>query len=261
MMAVERADVGGQAMARLEAAAVDFARAEIERIVESVIDDLRSRPAFGTFGDVAARQLWDEYCWFLQKGPFDDDLSWDSVRLGSLSTAYEDAVRAAIQAEVEKLPRYALLFLNLEAIEGAAYGEEDIGRAWDSIVVSRILNDVNARASNRILDLIGPDREDVLCYQIEGAGEVWSILSDRGEVMDIIARHSDALLDPKGDVSELAQEMVEAFMAAAADDDEGALARKLLERFGDEVRSLVRDKDVVPSLMSMRAVLLDRLDR
>jgi hypothetical protein len=261
-MAEERVEVSPDGLVRLESAAADFARAEIVGIVGAVIDDLRSRPALGTFGDVATRHLWDEYCWVLQKGPFDDDMSWDSVRLGSLSSAFDDLVRAAIQTEVEKLPRHALVFLSVRAIEEAADSdeEEDVGSIWVDGIVSLILDKMNARASHRNLDLIGPHRGDVISYEIEGSGMVWSILSDRGEAMDVIARHSDALLDPNGDLSELAQEMVEAFMAAAAEDDEGAVFPEFLKRFEDQVRSLVRENDVVPSLKDMRAALLERLD-
>lgn len=89
---------------------------------------------------------------------------------------------------------------------------------------------------------------------------VWSFLSDRGEALDLIASHCDALIDPEGDLSDLADAMVEAFMAAAAEDDEGEVFSVFLERFEDDVRALVRDKDVLPSLEDMRAGLLDRLD-
>jgi hypothetical protein len=56
-------------LARLQSAILDFARAEIVRIAQEVIDNLRSRPAAGTFDEVKARHLWDEYCWALQEGP------------------------------------------------------------------------------------------------------------------------------------------------------------------------------------------------
>lgn len=47
---------------RLQSAANDFASAEAERIVLAVIADMRDRPAQGTFGELAARHMWDEYC-------------------------------------------------------------------------------------------------------------------------------------------------------------------------------------------------------
>jgi hypothetical protein len=61
-----RAGGGNQdGLARLQSAAADFAHAEIARIAQQVIDRLRSSPANGTFAEVAARHLWDEYCWAL----------------------------------------------------------------------------------------------------------------------------------------------------------------------------------------------------
>ncbi|HEV7434612.1 MAG TPA: hypothetical protein VGO22_07050 [Pseudorhizobium sp.] len=261
-MAEDRVEVSRDGLTRLQSAAGDFARADIARIVGAAIDDLRSRPANGIFGDVAARHLWDEYCWSLQEGPFDDDMGWDDVRLGSLSSAFEDVVRASIQTEVEKLPRHALVFLSARAFEEDDDNEEDecLGGIWIDGIVSLVLDEVNSRASRRTLDLIGPHRGDVIGYEVEGSGMVWSVLSDRGEALDLIASHCDALIDPEGDLSDLADEMVEAFMAAAAEDDEGAVFSVFLEHFEDEVRALVREKDVVPSLEDIRAGLLHRLD-
>jgi len=261
-MAEDRVEVSQDGLARLQSAAEDFARAEIARIVGAVIDDLRSRPANGTFGDVAARHLWDEYCWSQQEGPFDDDMGWDDVRLGSLSSVFDDVVRASIQTEVEKLPRHALVFLSALAFEEDADSddEESLGSIWIDGIVSLVLDEVNTRASRRNLDLIGPHRGDVIGYEVEGSGMVWSVLSDRGEAMDLIASHSDALLNRDGDLSDLAEEMVEAFMAAAVEDDGGEVFPVFLKRFGDEMRVLVREKDVVPSLEDIRAGLLDRLD-
>ncbi len=46
---------------------------ELENLVRAVITELRAMDAVGLFGDVAARHLWDEYCWQLQEGPYDDD--------------------------------------------------------------------------------------------------------------------------------------------------------------------------------------------
>ncbi|MGS4943930.1 hypothetical protein ACVDG3_00495 [Meridianimarinicoccus sp. RP-17] len=246
----------------MQSAAEAFARAEVDRIAGAVVDDLRARPANDTFGDVATRHLWDEYCWSLQEGPFDDDMGWDDVRLGSLSGAFEDVVRASIQTEVEKLPRHALVFLSARAFEEDDDNDEDesLGGIWIDGIVSLVLDEVNSRASRRTLDLIGPHRSDVIGYEVEGSGMVWSVVSDRGEALDLIASHCDALIDPEGDLSDLADEMVEAFMAAAAEDDEGAVVSVFLEHFEDEVRTLVREKDVVPSLEDMRAGLLDRLD-
>jgi hypothetical protein len=261
-MAKDRVEVSRDGLSRLQSAAQAFARAEVARISGAVIDNLRAQPANDTFGDVAARHLWDEYCWSLQEGPFDDDLGWDDVRLGSLSGAYEDVVRASIQTEVAKLPKHALVLLSAQAFEedDDSDEEENFGSIWIDGIVSLVLDEVNSRASRRALDLIGPHRGDVIGYEVEGSEMVWSVLSDRGEAMDLIASHGDALIDLAGDLSDLADEMVEAFMAAAAEDDEDEVFSIFLERFEDDVRALVLEKDVMPSLEEIRDGLLERLD-
>jgi hypothetical protein len=260
-MTEDRVEVSRDGLSHLQSAAEAFARTEVTRIGGVVIDDLRSLSANDTFGDVAARHLWDEYCWSLQEGPFDDDMFLDDACLGSLSGAFEDVVRASIQTKVEKLPRHALVFLSAQAFEEEDSDEdESLGGIWIDGIVSLVLNEVNTCASRRNLDLIGPHRGDAICYEVEGSGMVWSVLSDRGEAMDLIASHCDALIDPEDDLSDLADEMVEAFMAAAAEDDEGEVLSVFLERFEDDVRALVRDKDVLPCLEDMRAGLLDWLD-
>lgn len=262
-MAEERVEVSQNGFARLQSAAADFARTEIARIVQAVIDDLRSRPALAIFGDVAVRHLWDEYCWALQEGPFDDDMGWDDVRLGSLSGGFDDVVRGSILTEVEKLPRHAQVFLSALAFAENAESdkEECLGSIWIEGIVNTVLEDVNQRASQRNLDLIGPHRADVIGYEIEGSGTAWTVLSNRGEAMDLIAGHADAIIDPDGDLSELAEEMVDAFMAAAKESADGAVFLNFLDRFEDKVRSLVRENDVLPSLEDMRAALLEQLDK
>lgn len=53
---------------------VDAARAaakpELGKLAQATIAALREMDAVGMFGDVAARHLWDEYCWQLQEGPY-----------------------------------------------------------------------------------------------------------------------------------------------------------------------------------------------
>ena len=262
-MAEGRPDVSRDGLLKLHSAAADFARAEIAMIVEAVLDDLRSRSTHDTFGDVAARHLWDEYCWSLQEGPFDDDINWGGMRFGSLSNAFEEVVRGAIQAEVEKRPKHALVFLSVKAIEEDAdiNQEEAFGSIWMAGIVSLVLEQLNQRAASRCnLGLIGPERGELIPYEVEGGGMVWGVLSERGEASDLVASHYDTLLDPQGDLSGLADDMLEAFMAAAADDD-GTVLPLVLESFEGELRTLAMEKDILPMLCEMRASLLALLDR
>jgi len=260
-MADQLVEISFDGLTTLQSAISDFARSELARTAQGVIDALRSRPAEGTFGEVESRHLWDEYCWALQEGPFDVDMGWDDLRLDSLSGAFDDLMQASIMYAVERLPHYAKVFLSALAFEEDDDSDENesLGCIWVDGVANLILGQVNGRAGQRHLDLLGPHRGDVIGYQISGSGMVWSVLSDRGEARDLIAGHVASMIHPNGDLSELANAMVEAFIAAAAQDAEGATA-DLLRYCDNQMRSLVLENDVLPSLRAMRVVLLARLD-
>jgi hypothetical protein len=246
---------------RFQSAATDFASTEVKRIVRAVIEDLRGRPAQGMFGDVAARHMWDEYCWSLQEGPFDDDLGWDNVRLGSLSGAFEGMVRAVIEGEIEKLPRHAQVFLSAKAIEDDIDMDGDaLGSIWLDEMVAVIIDGVNSEASGRSLYLIGPERGDVIGHEIQVSGTVLSVLWDKGEAMGLVQSHVDELIVPVGDLSELAAEMVDAYIAAVKDEADGTTVSEFFDNFEDQIRDMLFECDVLPSLEDMRAELLKRLD-
>ena len=254
-------EVSLDGLVRLQSAAHDFASSEARRIVRAVIEDMRGRPAEGMFGDVAARHMWDEYCWSLQEGPFDDDMSWDDVQLASLSGAFDEMVRAVIEAEIEKLPSYAQVFLTAKAIEDDLDREDDVlAGIWVDGIVALINAAVDSEASSRNLDLIGPDRGDLIGYVAEGYGAVWSVLSDRGEAMDLLQPYVYALIDPDGDLSEVATEMVDAYVNALKKEANGPALAELLDRFENAVREMLKEGDVLPALEDMRSGLLERLD-
>jgi len=261
-MAEEKVEVSLDGLARLQSAARDFARTEIARIVQVVIEEFRSRPAENIFGEVGARHLWDEYCWALQEGPFDVDMSFDETNLGSLSDAFDGTVRAGIVAEVEKLPKHAQIFLSALALEKDVNSDDEEFLGCISIdgIVNAVVEAVNERACQRNLDLIGPNRGDAIGYEIEGTGFVWSVLSHREEAMDLIGAHTDTMIDPDADLSQLAEEMVEACLIAAREDEERAVFIEFLEHFENEFRSMIREKDVLPSLQKMRTKLLEAWD-
>lgn len=246
---------------RLEAAAAEFAKAEATRIVRAVIEDMRDRPAQGTFGEVAARHMWDEYCWALQEGPFDDDEGWDDVRLGSLSGAFDEMVRMLIEVEIDRLPHHAQVFLSSKAIDDDFDMEEDaLGSVWMHGMVNLVLEELNSQASCRSLYLIGPDRASVIGSEVEGSGMVWSVLSDRREATDIVASHVNEMIDPKGDLSLLAEEMVDAFIAAAKEEVDETVAAEFFDKFEDQIREMLTENDVLPALEDMRAQLQEQMD-
>jgi hypothetical protein len=215
-MADEKVEVSIDGLSRLQFAAQDFARVEIGRIVGAVIAELRSRPAEDVFGDVYARHFWDEYCWALEEGPFDISFGLDNTDFGTLSGAFEDILRAVILAEVERLPKHAQILLTTLAIEEDSKSDEVewLGCIWIEGIAKLVTEAVNERASKRNLSLIGPDRADAIGYEIEGAGFVWSVL-DRNVAMNLISDHVEAMIDPKADLSPLAEDMVEVFLVIA----------------------------------------------
>ena len=259
-MAEEKVEVSSDGLSRLQSAALDFARAEIDRIVHAVIGALRTRPTEGVFGDVHARHSWDEYCWALQEGPFDDPTIIVDTNFGSLSDAFEDLLQGTILAEVEKLPKHAQTFLSAIAFAEDPDSDQDecLGCMWIDGIVKVVTEAVNERASRRNLDLIGPNRADAVGYEIQGDGFIWSML-DSSAAMDLVRAHVDAMIDPNGDLSLLADEMVEAFLMTADEDADDHFFRQLVAHFGAQVRSMI-EADVLTSLGTMRRKLLEGWD-
>lgn len=251
-MTEEMVQVNLAGLRRLQSAAEEFARPEIIRIAESVIGELRSRSAIGIHGEVAARHMWDEYCWSLQEDPFDDEAA----------SNWDETVRAFVSCEVVKRPKYALIFLSAHAFqENADSGEkETLGNIWIDGIVNVAMEEINNRASRRELSLIGPQRADVIGYEIEGSGMVWSVLSARDEALDVISSHVDSMIEPDADLSDLAAALVEAFIKAANEEAEDSVLSEFIERFEGDVRSLLLENDVLPALEDMRAALIEQLD-
>jgi hypothetical protein len=254
--------VSSDGLTRLQSAIFDFARVEVASITQAVIGDLCSRPATGIFEEVMARHLWDEFCWELQEGPFDADMSLGGLRIGSLSGSFDDLLQASIIRCIERVAPYSKVLLSSLAFEEDDDSNEahSLGNVWIDGIANLIIGQLNGRASQRNLSLIGPDRVDAIGYEISGSGVVWSVLSDRDEAMGLISLYADALIKPDGDLSELVDAMVDAFMATANENAEEAVC-DLLGSFGEQVRSMLRDNDIIPSLHAMRASLLLQLDQ
>ena len=260
-MASETVKVSRDGFMRFRSAVFDFARGEIKRTARVVIEDLQSCPANDSFGDVAARHLWDEYCWALQEGPFDDDIVMGDVNLGSFSDAFDDVARACAQERVEKLAKHVQVLLSTLAFEqDSNLDDETLGTVCVDGVIDLVMEEVNAGASTRNLELIGPDRGDAIACEVEGSGLVWSALSDRGDAMELISSHADTMIDPKSNLSKLADEMVETFIGAAKEEAEGTMLAEFIARFEKQICALIKEKDVVPSLEDMRAGLIEKLD-
>lgn len=245
----ERIDIGLEEFLRFQQAAIEYGRTEVSRLVQSSIDELRSREPFGSFDDIAVRHLWDEYCWAGTEGR------------PSLADAYTELVRGLIASEVEKLPRYGQIFVSALAFDESSSTDEEasLGSIWIAGAVDLVHVGVNERASLRNLDLIGPLRSIVIENHLEGSGIVWSALG-RETATGIIASHTDLMTDPEADISVIADELLDTFMSLARDETEESVLAGFLESFACEVRSLLRDTDVTPLLEKGRTALLALLD-
>jgi hypothetical protein len=162
-------------------------------------------------------------------------------------TNWNYTARALVGAEVEKLPQHGLIFLSAYVFEEDADFDEMVSRGgiWLDGIVNTVIAKIAHNARRRNLDPIGPDRGDVIGYEIQGSGMFW--WSDRGEAMDLIASYADIMIDPDTDLPELADKLVEAMIAVANEDAEGGVVAELLERIGNEVRSPLLDRWIATS--------------
>lgn len=246
----------------LQNAAQDFARSENRRIAAAVVAELSSKPPIGTFSETAARHLWDEYCWSIQEGPFDDDISIDHVSFGSLQSGYDDTVAAYIQSHIDALPNHTQVLLSALAIEedDDYDGRMQVGNLWNDGMVKQVLELLISQASRRQLDLIGPDRGDVIGYEISGSGVVWTALSDRREATELISPHVNEMIDKNGDLSDPAADLVAAFMTAASETVVDNFLADFFDIFENDIRDMLLKDDVLPALEEIRDQLLERLD-
>ena len=127
---------------------------EFDKLAQATIVALRGMEPVGLFGDVAARHLWDEYCWQLQEGPYDDD----DVGFGSTSRNFEEVLGTVIAGALDELPAHTLLFMSIYARNdiGDADDPDNIGSISRDAIAAAVMDGVNEAASRRNLDFIGP---------------------------------------------------------------------------------------------------------
>ena len=262
-----RSSEDDDAFEMLSKAVTAFARDEITRLAGATIADLRGREPVGIFdADVAARHMWDEYCWGLQEGGYDDDIEFSGVNLGSIAGGWRAMARSIAGGEIEKLPRNLRTLLSAGALDmdPGRYAEDWRGGIYLDAIIDAVLEEVDAHASHVRLDLIGPDRTDVVPYEIVASGCVWGALSELGSGHDLIAEHVDTLIDPKADLTKVAEQAVDAFISAAQDADgqsEGIVLSHLIEHFEHQIRGLLLEYDALPALEDMRGQIDQMLDK
>ncbi|WP_157375469.1 hypothetical protein [Alcanivorax hongdengensis] len=258
-MTSDRMEIDAQGMAQLLSAAESAARPEVERMVAAVIGGLREMPPVEMFGEIASRHMWDEYCWLLQTGPYDEDFTGFG---GSLDQGCNDLLRSIIEAEIETLPRHAKVFLSIYAAERIEHDDEyEPGSIWIDGIASLLVEEVSEKASHLNLDLIGPHRGDVISSELSSEGVVCSALSDAGLFSEILASHVDVMIDPEADLSSIAHELVDAYVGLIVDETESSMdLSELFERFGSDIKTLLIEKDVLPDLVNMHGELQGLLD-
>ncbi|MFS0756512.1 hypothetical protein ABC383_17695 [Noviherbaspirillum sp. 1P10PC] len=257
-MTNDHTEIDPRGISQLFSAVKSASQLEVDRIVEAVIDKLRSRSPIGTFDEIAARHMWDEYCWVLQEGPFDDNISG----LGSLSGNWDSTVHNFVSSEIEMLPRHLQMFLTIYASKyGSLADEYELGSIWIEAVESVIMGEIAEKALRRTLDLIGPHRSDVIGYEVSSSGLVCSTLSNADLLSDILASHVDTMIDAEADLSVVTHEVIDVYMGLVYDEaDSSTELSELLAHFDSDIRALLKDKDVLPALEHMQGEILDVLD-
>jgi hypothetical protein len=155
-----------------------------------------------------------------------------AINFGSFSGAFEGAVRGIIQAEIDRLPHYMQVFLTVNAVGSSVENvEEALGGTWMEGTIDLIIQEVNARACSRNLGLIGPQRTDMIAYELDGSGIVWSALSHRDEASEIIRSNFDYMLNLSDDLSAIGDELVNAYLDAAKEKADDLILADFFENF------------------------------
>lgn len=232
---------------RFIAAAYAVAKPELERLVQTTIASLRDMDAVGLFGDVAARHLWDEYCWQLQEGPYDDD----DFGFGSTSRNFDEVLSTVVTDALEELPKHTLLFLSIYTRNdaGDAHDPENNGGISRDDIATAVLERVTQAASRRNLDFIGPDRGDVIPMEISLGGLIGEALSHAGEKSDFLSEYVDELLaGGDDDIAHISHALLERYMELLHEDEDALLLSALRDRFEEDIRALVLEKDIRPTV-------------
>lgn len=244
---------------RILAAARNAAQAQVHQIVREVIAAMQDMDPVGLVGDVLARHVWDEYCWQLQDGPYDSD----DIGFGSTAQNFHLTAVTFIDGELEKIPPAAKQLLAAYICEegGLCDGCEACDCTSEEIKTF-VLERVDTIAASRRLELLGPDRADVISYDHNLGGIVGKAFSESGEHAELLSLHADDLISgdslaQKRVCAELLDHYMELLNAASADSD--ALT-ELLTRFDAEIRTLVLEKELRPQVEDLVGQLQETLD-
>lgn len=233
---------------------------ELDNLVRTVITALREMDAVGLFGGLAARHLWDEYCWQLQEGPYDDD----DVGFGSTSSNFREILSTTINGALDALPKHTLLFLSIYARNDIddADDPDGIGSISRGDIATAVLEGVEKIASRRNLDFIGPYRGDVIPMEISLDGLAGDALSEADGQSDFLSEHiEDLLVGGEEEITHISHALLERYMELLHEDEDGRMLSTLLERFEKQIKALVLEKDIRPAVEDAVAQLEAALDK
>lgn len=232
---------------RLKGVIAAIGLAELDTLVHDVIEELKGRAPYGMFESTLARHLWDEYSWGCIEGR------------PNLYSNLRFVVGACIDSELDKRDDYTLTCLTEYSREllGIPCDDEEVGQSDidRAAIINACLDKISEEVSSRNLGVLGPDRCYVISSYVTADGPVFSTYNT-----DNLAPHIDVLIDPSGDLSPVADEVIESFISTLCEESCNPDLEDFLDRYNDEVYAMLKTKEVIPALEDVRSELLAELD-
>lgn len=233
---------------RLNGAAAEVGKAELENIAQAVISALKENASYGLYGDdVAVQNLWDEYCWWLQ----------EDSSIGNL----EEVIEAYVYAKIDQLPRHTLICLTAysyavsddpyidENLSIGTISKHDIQRACISLIIEKNLE--------RQLNLIGPGRVYEIGFYVKKDGVVFSALYTE-TLNEILATHLNSLIYSE-ELSSVASDIADAYLEQITDEVESHDLSDLIGVLKPDIKELLITRDIMPDILSTQAALQEAL--
>lgn len=247
-------DDNGDCMERLLDAIFVAAQAEIEKVVQLVIDQLRDTAATGIWDEITPRHLWDEYCWQLQY-----------VSADPISQEFDRTVQALIRSEIEALSMHSQVFLTAYACRCAAnVAGAEVGVVDVEAIITLILKDIDGKAARRgDLNLIGNDCVNRLQCDTSPGGIVCSALSDANLLWEILGMHAHALIlgASEDDILKIGKELLDAYLGLVSSEVADCyLASQFFDDLQKNVSAMLLEQDIIPALENLQGEIEELLE-
>jgi hypothetical protein len=157
-------------------AAQRFADARFAALAAIIVDRMKDMPPTKIYGDVRNfRSLWDEYCFEIQAGPFDNP---SQEMLGGpidlMTSMWDPTVDTWIAGDVEAMPKAEVLLLRVVAEHQSDELDEPSGPPLTKY-------DPLCRVVRSLIDTQATERH---MSEIEEYGEHWQLTEDDRELLD-----------------------------------------------------------------------------